>query len=82
MYCRSEVSRNDFIYRIKYLLTSLRSYLRRTSFPNDRLYKILQDIESNVSTAIRVDSERANEYLVNALNYLENLNNNYVRIYG
>lgn len=82
MYYRSEVSRNDFIYRIKYLLTSLRSYLRRTSFPNDRLYNILQDIESNVSTAIRVDSERANEYLVNALNYLENLNNNYVRIYG
>lgn len=82
MYCRSEVSRNDFIYRIKYLLTSLRSYLRRTSFPNDRLYNILQDIESNVSTAIRVDSERANEYLVNALNYLENLNNNYIRLYG
>lgn len=82
MYCRSEVSKNDFIYRIKYLLISLRSYLRRISFPNDRLYKILQDIESNVSTAIRVDSERANEYLVNALNYLENLNNNYVRIYG
>lgn len=82
MYCRSEVSRNDFIYRIKYLLTSLRSYLRRTSFPNDRLYNILQDIESNVSTAIRVDSEQTNIYLVNALNYLENLNNNYVRIYG
>ena len=82
MYCRSEVSRNDFIYRIKYLLTSLRSYLRRTSFPNDRLYSILQDIESNVSTAIRVNSERANEYLVNALNYLENLNNNYIRLYG
>lgn len=82
MYYRSEVSRNDFIYRIKYLLASLRSYLRRTSFPNDRLYHILQDIESNVSTAIRVDSERANEYLANALNYLENLNNNYVRIYG
>ena len=82
MYCRSEVSKNDFINRIKYLLTSLRSYLRKVSFPNDRLYNILQDIESNVSTAIRVDSERANEYLVNALNYLENLNNNYVRIYG
>ena len=82
MYCRSEVSKNDFIYRIKYLLTSLRSYLRRTSFPNDRLYNILQGIVSNVSTAIRVDSERANEYLANALNYLENLNNNYVRIYG
>lgn len=82
MYGRSEVSRSDFINRIKYLLTSLRSYLRKVSFPNDRLYSILQDIESNVSTAIRVDSERANEYLVNALNYLENLNNNYVRIYG
>lgn len=82
MYCRSEVSRNDFIYRIKYLLTSLRSYLRRTSFPNDRLYNILQDIESNVSTAIRVDSEQTNVYLVNALNYLENLNNNYIRLYG
>lgn len=82
MYYRSEVSRNDFIYRIKYLLTSLRSYLRRISFPNDRLYSILQDIESNVSNAVQVDSERANEYLVNALNYLENLNNNYVRIYG
>ena len=82
MYCRSEVSRNDFIYRIKYLLTSIRSYLRRTSFPNDRLYHILQDIESNVSTAIKVDSEQTNVYLANALNYLENLNNNYVRIYG
>ena len=82
MYCRSEVSKNDFIYRIKYLLTSLRSYLRRTPFPNDRLYNILQDIESNVSTAIRVDSEQTNIYLVNALNYLENLNNNYIRLYG
>ena len=82
MYCRSEVSRNDFIYRIKYLLTSIRSYLRRMSFPNDRLYNILQDIESNVSTAIRVDSEQTNVYLVNALNYLENLNNNYIRLYG
>lgn len=82
MYNRSEVSRNDFIYRIKYLLTSIRSYLRRTSFPNDRLYNILQDIESNVSTAIRVDSEQTNIYLVNALNYLENLNNNYIRLYG
>lgn len=82
MYRRSEVSRNDFIYRIKYLLASLRSYLRRTSFPNDRLYNILQDIESNVSTAIKVDSEQTNVYLVNALNYLENLNNNYIRLYG
>lgn len=82
MYCRSEVSRNDFIYRIKYLLTSIRSYLRRISFPNDRLYKILQDIESNVSNATKVDSEQTNMYLVNALNYLENLNNNYIRLYG
>lgn len=82
MYCRSEVSRNDFIYRIKYLLTSLRSYLRRISFPNDKLYKILQDIESNVSNAAKVDSEQTNIYLVNALNYLENLNNNYIRLYG
>lgn len=82
MYCRSEVSRNDFIYRIRYLLTSIRSYLRRISFPNDRLYNILQDIESNVSTAIRVDSEQTNVHLVNALNYLENLNNNYIRLYG
>ena len=82
MYSRSEVSRNDFIYRIKYLLTSLRSYLRRISFPNDRLYKILQDIESNVSNVTKVDSEQANIYLVNALNYLENLNNNYIRLYG
>ena len=82
MYCRSEVNRNDFIYRIKYLLTSIRSYLCRMSFPNDRLYNILQDIEPNVSTAIRVDSEQTNVYLVNALNYLENLNNNYIRLYG
>ena len=82
MYCRSEVSRNDFMYRIKYLLTSLRSYLRRISFRNDRLYKILQDIESNVSNAAKVDSEQANIYSVNALNYLENLNNNYIRLYG
>lgn len=82
MYNRSEVSRSDFIYRIKYLLTSIRFYLRRISFPNDRLYKILQDIESNVSNAVQVDSERANEYLANALNYLENLNNNYIRLYG
>lgn len=82
MYCRPEVSRNDFIYRIKYLLASLRSYLRKVSFPNDRLYHILQDIESNVSTAIKVDSEQTNVYLVNALNYLENLNNNYIRLYG
>ena len=82
MYYRSEVSRNDFINRIKYLLTLLRSYLRKVSFPNDRLYSILQDIESNVSAAVKVDSERTNMYLVNALNYLENLNNNYVRIYG
>lgn len=82
MYYRSEVSRNDFIYRIKYLLTSLRSYLRRISFPNDRLYKILQDIESNVSNAAKVGSEQTNIYLVNALNYLENLNNNYIRLYG
>lgn len=82
MYCRSEVSKNDFINRIKYLLTSLRSYLRKVSFPNDRLYNILQDIESNVSNAVQVDSEQTNIYLVNALNYLENLNNNYVRIYG
>lgn len=82
MYYRSEVSRNDFINRIKYLLTSLRSYLRKVSFPNDRLYNVLQNIESNVSIATRVDSEQTNMYLVNALNYLENLNNNYVRIYG
>ena len=82
MYYRSEVSRNDFIYRIKYLLTSLRSYLRRISFPNDKLYNILQDIESNVSNAVKVDSEQTNIYLVNALNYLENLNNNYIRLYG
>lgn len=82
MYNGSEVSKNDFIYRIKYLLASIRSYLRRISFPNDRLYNILQDIESNVSTAIRVDSEQTNVYLVNALNYLENLNNNYIRLYG
>ena len=82
MYYRSEVSRNDFIYRIKYLLTSLRSYLRRTSFPNDRLYHILQDIESNVSNAAKVDSEQTSVYLGNALNYLENLNNNYIRLYG
>jgi len=82
MYCRSEVSRSDFINRIKYLLTSLRSYLRRISFPNDRLYHILQDIESNVSNAAKVDSEQTNAYLVNALNYLENLNNNYIRLYG
>lgn len=82
MYYRSEVSRNDFINRIKYLLTSLRSYLRKVSFPNDRLYNVLQDIESNVSTAIKVDSEQTNMYLVNALNYLENLNNNYIRLYG
>lgn len=82
MYNRSEVSKNDFIYRIRYLLTSIRSYLRRISFPNDRLYSILQDIESNVSTAIRVDSEQTNVYLVNALNYLENLNNSYIRLYG
>ena len=82
MYSRSEVSRNNSIYRIKYLLTSIRSYLRRMSFPNDRLYHILQDIESNVSTAIRVDSEQTNIYLANALNYLENLNNNYIRLYG
>lgn len=82
MYCRSEVSRSDFIYRIKYLLTSIRSYLRRISFPNDRLYNTLQDIESNVSNAAKVDSEQTNAYLVNALNYLENLNNNYIRLYG
>lgn len=82
MYGRSEVSRSDFINRIKYLLTSLRSYLRKVSFPNDRLYNVLQNIESNVSIATQVDSEQTNMYLVNALNYLENLNNNYVRIYG
>lgn len=82
MYGRSEVSRSDFINRIKYLLMSLRSYLRKVSFPNDRLYNVLQNIESNVSIATRVDSEQTNMYLVNALNYLENLNNNYVRIYG
>ena len=70
------------IVSINYLLTSLRSYLRRTSFPNDRLYNILQNIESNVSIATQVDSEQTNMYLVNALNYLENLNNNYVRTYG
>lgn len=82
MYNRYEVSKNDFIYRIKYLLTSIRSYLRRISFPNDRLYNILHDIESNVSNAAKVDSEQTNMYLVNALNYLENLNNNYIRLYG
>ena len=82
MYCRSEVSRSDFIYRIKYLLTSIRSYLRRISFPNDRLYNILQNIESNVGNAAKVDSKQTNIYLVNALNYLENLNNNYIRLYG
>ena len=70
------------IVSINYFLTSLRSYLRRTSFPNDRLYNILQNIESNVSIATQVDSEQTNMYLVNALNYLENLNNNYVRTYG
>lgn len=82
MYGRSEVSRSDFINRIKYLLTSLRSYLRKVSFPNDRLYNVLQNIESNVSIATQVDSEQTNMYLVNALNYLENLNNNYIRLYG
>lgn len=70
MYGRFEVGRSDFINRIKYLLTSLRSYLRKVSFPNDRLYNVLQNIESNVSIATQVDSEQTNMYLVNALNYL------------
>lgn len=79
---RKEASKNDLLNRIHYLLASIKSYLYRFSFPNDNLYSILKSIESNLDRLEDVDEVTASDYIVNALNYLENLNNKYMWLHG
>lgn len=79
---RKEASKNDLLNRIHYLLASIKSYLRRFSFPNDNLYSVLNSIESNLDSIESVDEVTASDYIVNALNYLENLNNKYMWLHG
>lgn len=76
---RKEASKNDLLNRIHYLLASIKSYLYRFSFPNDNLYSVLNSIESNLD---RLEDVTASDYIVNALNYLENLNNKYMWLHG
>lgn len=79
---RKEASKNDLLNRIHYLLASIKSYLYRFSFPNDNLYSVLKSIESNLDRLEDVDEVTASDYIVNALNYLENLNNKYMWLHG
>ena len=79
---RKEASKNDLLNRIHYLLASIKSYLSRFSFPNDNLYSVLNSIESNLDRLEDVDEATAGSYIVNALNYLENLNNKYMWLHG
>ena len=79
---RKEASKNDLLNRIHYLLASIKSYLYRLSFPNDNLYSVLKSIESNLDSVESVDEVTASDYIVNALNYLENLNNKYMWLHG
>lgn len=79
---RKEASKNDLLNRIHYLLASIKSYLYRFSFSNDNLYSVLNSIESNLDRLEDVDEVTASDYIVNALNYLENLNNKYMWLHG
>lgn len=79
---RKEASKNDLVDRIHYLLASIKSYLYRFSFPNDNLYSVLKSIESNLDSVESVDEATAGSYLINVLNYLENLNNKYMWLHG
>ena len=79
---RKEASKNDLLNRIHYLLASIKSYLYRFSFPNGNLYSVLNSIESNLDRLEDVDEATAGSYIVNALNYLENLNNKYMWLHG
>lgn len=79
---RKEASKNDLLNRIHYLLASIKSYLYRFSFPNDNLYSVLKSIESNLDSIESVDEATAGSYLINVLNYLENLNNKYMWLHG
>jgi len=77
-----EVSKTDLLNRIHYLLASIKSYLYRFSFPNDNLYSVFKSIESNLDSIESVDEATAGSYLINVLNYLENLNNKYMWLHG
>ena len=77
-----EVSKTDLLNRIHYLLASIKSYLYKFSFPNDNLYSVLKSIESNLDRLEDVDEVTASDYIVNVLNYLENLNNKYMWLHG
>lgn len=79
---RKEASKNDLLNRIHYLLASIKSYLYRVSFPNDTLYSVLNGIESNLDRLETVNEVTAGNYIVNVLNYLENLNNKYMWLHG
>lgn len=79
---RKEASKNNLLNRIHYLLASIKSYLHRFSFPNDNLYSVLNSIESNLDRLEDVDEVTASDYIVNVLNYLENLNNKYMWLHG
>lgn len=79
---RREASKNILLNRIHYLLASIKSYLYRFSFPNDNLYSVLKSIESNLDSIESVDEATAGSYLINVLNYLENLNNKYMWLHG
>ena len=79
---KREASKSDLLGRIHYLLASIKSYLYRFSFPNDNLYSVLHSIESNLDRLEDVDEVTASDYIVNALNYLENLNNKYMWLHG
>ena len=79
---KREASKTDLVDRIHYLLASIKSYLYRFSFPNDNLYSVLNSIESNLDRLEDVDEVTASDYIVNALNYLENLNNKYMWLHG
>lgn len=77
-----EVSKTDLLNRIYHLLASIKSYLYRFSFPNDNLYSVLKSIESNLDSIENVDEATAGSYIVNVLNYLENLNNKYIWLHS
>ena len=79
---KREASKSDLLDRIHYLLASIKSYLYRFSFPNDNLYSVLNSIEGNLDRLEDVDEVTASDYIVNALNYLENLNNKYMWLHG
>lgn len=79
---KREASKSDLLGRVHYLLASIKSYLYRFSFPNDNLYSVLKSIESNLDSVESVDEVTASDYIVNALNYLENLNNKYMWLHG